>query len=794
MFTAPSLLLKDISIPDLLQKRLKSSGAELYRPLIVLSAKRKEVTPGIKPASKLTAGKIALFYHTLHEMSELINAPDFNITEGAVRYTLTGIKPLELNVNNLNVHILLNQFFVSDSLVDIKHAIPDLRIGELSLASKGLQIKVKNYRLDGVRRYNWGEQLQVSTADGTELNGAGIYWKIFDWDIYQMTRGIQIDSLHVDELSVHSVRATHSAVENSGRQTDSSKNFPEIRIGKLNINKILFDKKSENSSLHVGARNLNADAIQSTKNSFTWGNVKMNVAPIDLDEKNRKAHIGAVSFDNSKETILNDLKFESEGRQGRINLSVPLIRMKVYLHSSDFSQLSIPSFLADNATLSYTKSSGKDTLAVNANIKIQARNIITFKDAEKFIQVGEVKAEWKDARLLYKNDSTELSVNRLSGSFNDNMFTLIPPVKVSWQQLAAKTTVSDGDLHYKGKKITADVAGYSWSPSGNILHLNHFSIIPNESREATFNKAPWQNDYITIKGESLVLSGIRIDHSAGDSSIRIRDSSIRINKLILDGVAINASRDKSMPFRHGIEKPMPTKLINTIPFPLKVDSVLLFHSSVVYNELSIATRKWSQIPFENLTGVILNVSNRGNQQATLRIFATAELFNSRIRHFSYEESYGDPLSAFTVRSRLSPIDLTGFSQVSIPMAAVSVTHGHADTLYSNWEGNKYAATGTMNFYYDHLRIRVLNKEDIQKRSLLPVLKTWAANLILPNSRKRSSAIFVERDQEKFVFNYWVKAMSSGVLTTIGIKRGKAYRKKYLKKYKQYSLPRNPTSS
>ncbi len=110
------------------------------------------------------------------------------------------------------------------------------------------------------------------------------------------------------------------------------------------------------------------------------------------------------------------------------------------------------------------------------------------------------------------------------------------------------------------------------------------------------------------------------------------------------------------------------------------------------------------------------------------------------------------------------------------------------TLYSHWEGNKYAATGTMNFFYSDLRIRVLDKEDIKKRSFLPVLETWVVNLILPDRRKRASAIFVERDQEKFVFNYWVKAVSSGALSTVGIKRSKVYRKKYLKKYKQYSLP------
>lgn len=831
MFTAPSLLLKHISIPELLHKRLVASGAELYRPLIVLSAKRKTGTTkngavsNAGSATKSSEAKLALFYQTLHEMSELIDAPDFNITEGTMHYTLTGIKPMELNANNLNAHILLNQLFVSDSLVDIKHAIPDLRIGGLSLVSKGLDLTIKNYRLDGVRRYNWVEQLQLKTPNGMELNGSGIYWKVFDWDIYQKTRGIHIDSLHVDQLGVHYLNPSITAGIRS-RQSDSSRDLPIIRIGKLSVNKIGFTRESEKENIRFSVRNLNIDGIESIRRLFTWNKTNMTVYDIDLAGKGKKAHIGEIAFDNNKETILKELTYESEGNRASTRLSLPLLRLSIPLHSSDLSQLAIPSVVADKVDIHYTARSGKDTLQVNGSVNLQATNIQTSKDKDHLLQYGEVNADirqielgkgkiqldlpeaalhlshgqltnnslngsafsstlnltWKDARLRFNKDNTGFSANHLSGSFNDAAFTVNSTKKINLQQLIAGTTLSGGDLHYKGKKISADVAGVSWDPSGNALRLNNFSVIPNETLEETFKRSQWQGDYIKAKGTSLTISGIRVNRSPGDSSIHI-------NKLILDGVAIEASRDKSIPFHHGIEKPMPTKLIAAIPLLLRADSVLLYHSSVIYNEFSVTTRKWSSIPFDDLNGVILNVNNSPGKKDTFRIFANATLFNNHIRYFSYEEAYQDPLSSFAVRSQLSPIDLTRFSQVSIPMAAVSVTRGHADTLYSDWEGNKYAATGTMNFYYNHLKVRVLDKEDIKKRSFLPVLKTWVANLILPDSRKRASAIFVERDQEKFIFNYWVKAISSGALTTVGVKRNKVYRKKYLKKYQQFSLPK-----
>jgi len=56
------------------------------------------------------------------------------------------------------------------------------------------------------------------------------------------------------------------------------------------------------------------------------------------------------------------------------------------------------------------------------------------------------------------------------------------------------------------------------------------------------------------------------------------------------------------------------------------------------------------------------------------------------------------------------------------------------------------------------------------------METWGANIILPDRRQRSSAIFFERDREKFVFNYWIKAQTSGILSTVGIKRSTTYMK------------------
>jgi hypothetical protein len=189
--------------------------------------------------------------------------------------------------------------------------------------------------------------------------------------------------------------------------------------------------------------------------------------------------------------------------------------------------------------------------------------------------------------------------------------------------------------------------------------------------------------------------------------------------------------------------------------------------------------------------VITNIKNTDNANDSLTIVANAKLFNNYIRHFHYKEAYGDSLSYFTVNFNTSPMILPEYSQVTAPLAAVSVNNGKSDTLFASWAGNKYAAIGKMDFYYNDLKVRLLNKRDPSKKGFLLSLENMLANAVILNKKNsKHSRVYFERDREKFVFNYWVKTSLRGLLSSIGIKSNKKYYKQYMKMRGPYSLPLN----
>ncbi|AZA53976.1 hypothetical protein [Chryseobacterium sp. G0201] len=110
------------------------------------------------------------------------------------------------------------------------------------------------------------------------------------------------------------------------------------------------------------------------------------------------------------------------------------------------------------------------------------------------------------------------------------------------------------------------------------------------------------------------------------------------------------------------------------------------------------------------------------------------------------------------------------------------------------KGNQYAATGSMNFSYDGLKVKFLNPEYKNGWRFSPKVKTFVFNLILPNSQHKTTMMFAERDQNKFIFNYWIKMQLSGLLSTFGLKSDRKYLKTYNKNHEHDNLPEITTVS
>ena len=849
VFSAPAMKLKNVDMEALLNKRIQADQAELLGPAITLTDKNRNPDKSIKTGSTLKEDKKPVFYQTLHQFKQLVNVERLLIRKGNMHYNSFRKVPLQMDIRNLNADILLNKAFMSDSLVDIKHAIPELRIDRVNLKSRDVLLSLHNYKFNGALRKNWAGKVDLNLPK-VKLIAEHLYWEVFDWDVYSKTKDIQIDSLRIGKIKVN--LSTGSAAKSA----EHRKNLPVVCLGKLSIGNLIFNSQSKKNQLNFTLNDFYGDHIKSIEHYFTWANIRTTMSDFTLKGPNSTATIHNISLNNGR-GVIKGASFVADSEKSDTRIFLPSLFFNAKLNSSNFEQLVLNSVSADganinlraksgatqqpahlpemhnafkigyvnfsNVMLNYTKEMPNDTLKLASKLNLIAKNIHNQKKAGYFMGYDQMDLNVIDGKFDHQNtqvvvpyswlrlrnglvennknqkitlstaldfrwydlffrsdkDSSQLAATGFSGAVKDQNFRFTIHEKVDFKSLLFKTRFEGDQITFTNEKTKVKVGGYKWDPIKNSVVIGNFGLQPALSQEMFFKTSKYQEDYITIKGDSTSFAGIK-------SGNMTKDSLFSIDKISLYNINLDVSKDKHLPPKPGHFKPMPTQLISRIKIPFRIDEIALHHSSVIYKELDPKAKQWSEIPLTAINGSILNVTNHKGSDS-LALLLSTRLFNTQIKHFSYKESYADSLAGFTAKVNFSPMDLREFSKMSMPMASVGITSGHADTLYSYWSGNKYAALGRMNFSFDALKIKFYGTNG-NKWQFVPAVKTFVVNLILPGSNHKPSLMYMERNQQKFIFNYWIKAQLSGLLSTFGLKNSKKYRKQYQLKSEQYKLP------
>ena len=172
-FKAPLLRLHNIGMEDLIAKRLRAEEAELVDPEIIFTNASK--MPG-KTASKEKQLSSPLdsdnkFYTTLHGIRELISVEKFRIQKGRLSYTTSGKDPVKARMDSVDMVILLNRFFSSDSLVDIKRSLQQVNIGNIVLSTPRMSLSIADFNFKGEYRHNIAGSFRLTFNNGPAAEG-----------------------------------------------------------------------------------------------------------------------------------------------------------------------------------------------------------------------------------------------------------------------------------------------------------------------------------------------------------------------------------------------------------------------------------------------------------------------------------------------------------------------------------------------------------------------------------------------------------------------------------------------
>jgi hypothetical protein len=210
---------------------------------------------------------------------------------------------------------------------------------------------------------------------------------------------------------------------------------------------------------------------------------------------------------------------------------------------------------------------------------------------------------------------------------------------------------------------------------------------------------------------------------------RLRASNFIINGGNLDIFANPTKRidhrDKTSSF--------PNVAIYNIPFDIKIDTLLVNRTNVIYSEFNKRSHQSGTITFNSIHGKFLNVTTnkaalQKNNIATVHI--TSNFMNRGKLSVFFTFNLTDKTLPYSYKGKLGPMDLQTINPVLIPLDMVKVTSGTLKEFTFDIKGDIKKTHGKVALLYNDLKIKLLRADTVHGVFKRKTIESLYANLFV----------------------------------------------------------------
>ena len=766
-----------------------------------LRIKMDNATASIKSHSLLESRKLAGIKSSLTALTfgkGVIHTGKFDLELQNIRYAgqsgQFGGSKILLKNKEKNMLIDLQQVQVKKMLVDESSG---------NVYAEGVRWQKGNIKLTalGGNKDNNEASIELKDVKGTNTSFNGL--------VNSKSISTQLKSISFNELEKKAgTKLTINGLELSGQQLNVKDNMLHLSVGNFEI------ADNKNSSLHqivYTANNGKMDAAISMPSLTVIPHIQPiinGVIALDAMAILKPVITIQLTVNNQdgerKETVLpkmdiNELKLDQPKINFTSTSSAGSFQLNWYGEKNKLNFLEAKEIHTDagNAQIDnlkiylsdfdVTDRKGKTFNSGKGNVSAQLKNIMLNqpeKDhAEWSANIASLDASDFRVDSMGKSKGNNLVVNNVSL----NNFTINSSNILSLQKLMAANPVfriQNLTGYYSTAASTLNWNNASFKRSNNTLLMDSFSMMPFLSKEAFVAQQTYQTDYLTFKSGAVTIGPVDIDNY-------ITKKILHIQTTIIENFLLTDYKDKQLPFKAGIIKPLPVNILKKIPVKLFIDTIQFNKAEVVYTEVGEKTKLAGTIPVNRLFVTLLNVKNDNlTNKDSLGIRAVGYLMDTVWVRLRVKESYTDSLSGFSMTLRMKPGDLTVLNSALLPTLSVKLLSGTLDTLSMRAVGREYLALGEMIMLYKNLKVQFLKNGKEAKKTLLTRLLTFAANtfIIKRNNLNRKGNVFYIRNRDKSAINYLIQIAISGMASSVGAKNNRRMIRRYSKELEQRRLP------
>ena len=239
------------------------------------------------------------------------------------------------------------------------------------------------------------------------------------------------------------------------------------------------------------------------------------------------------------------------------------------------------------------------------------------------------------------------------------------------------------------------------------------------------------------------------------------------SSLYLDSTRLHVFTDHNFPKENKGYKPLLGEMLRKLPFTFSLDSFVVTNSTVLFETKPANQNLTSLIFFDKLYTSGYNLHNTSDSENRTEFDIITNFLGETRIEASYRMNVNDLNDRFQISGNMDDLSTATLNKILQPLVGVE-TVGEIYGIDFFIYGNNHHSTGTLNFEYNGLKVKVLNSGTYKKNIFLSVLSNMALrkNNIITNKRFRQGNIELSRNTNKGMLSFIWESIKDGLMDTL----------------------------
>ncbi|MGZ5273704.1 MAG: hypothetical protein ACXWCA_05265, partial [Kaistella sp.] len=338
----------------------------------------------------------------------------------------------------------------------------------------------------------------------------------------------------------------------------------------------------------------------------------------------------------------------------------------------------------------------------------------------------------------------------------------IQNVEMNAQTLKQKLPFKSGNYSFTTKNFSYQTKFYNFSSSlmrfsKNVAQFSNFAVKPTVSRAQYIRMIPAEKDLYDLKVAQVSM--------IGSWDLLSDEKFLNASQLTLSGMNANIFRSK-IPKDDVTEKPLYSKLLRSVKFPMFIQNLDIKNSVLQYEEDTKKSDGPGKLTFNNfnLNAKNLNSAKMAGKPTQVPITVSCLFMNASPMNVKWSFDTANVNDDFSISGNIADLPASRVNPFIEPYLKIRATGLISDLIF-NFKGNRKGLSGTLNMKHQDLKVSVL-KETGEKNK---VLSAVANMFVKTDSGKYPDSVPVDkvvRDPAKSFFNLFWKGIEEGLKKTL----------------------------